>query len=116
MLAPTMPCSDHNGLAAQMWGTGGRAYDDISFAISDALAHTAQRLNPQSGEEILDVATGTGWSARNVARRGAHVRLSIYPPNCCRRPRNCQPTSGRPSCSNWRTWNACRSRMLISMA
>jgi SAM-dependent methyltransferase len=56
-----------------MWGVGGRGYDDVSFAISDALAHAAQRLNARSGERILDVATGTGWSARNVARTGAAV-------------------------------------------
>ncbi|HSB58337.1 MAG TPA: class I SAM-dependent methyltransferase, partial [Methyloceanibacter sp.] len=35
--------------------------------------HAAQRLNARAGERILDVATGTGWSARNVARRGAAV-------------------------------------------
>jgi len=56
-----------------MWGRGGRHYDDVSFAISDALAHAAQRLNARPGERILDVATGTGWSARNVARTGATV-------------------------------------------
>src|SRR5262249_50571494 len=33
----------------------------------------AQRLSARAGEEILDVATGTGWSARNVARSGARV-------------------------------------------
>ena len=65
--------SAHHQPAAEMWGSGGRAYDDVSFAISDALAHAAQRLNARSGEQILDVATGTGWSARNVARRGAEV-------------------------------------------
>jgi SAM-dependent methyltransferase len=73
MLTSNDAVSDHNRLAAQMWGTGGKAYDDISFAISDALTHAAQRLNAHGGEEILDVATGTGWSARNVARRGARV-------------------------------------------
>ena len=56
-----------------MWGLGGSDYDDVSFAISDALAHAAQRLNAQLGQAILDVATGTGWSARNAARRGARV-------------------------------------------
>ena len=56
-----------------MWGRGGRHYDDVSFAISDALAHACQRLNARAGECILDVATGTGWSARNVARMGAAV-------------------------------------------
>lgn len=59
--------------AGEMWGKGGRYYDEISFAISDALAHAAQRLDAQEGEKVLDVATGTGWSARNIARRGAEV-------------------------------------------
>ena len=63
----------HHQPAATMWGRGGRNYDEVSFAISDALAHAAQRLNARDGERILDVATGTGWSARNVARRGAAV-------------------------------------------
>jgi ubiquinone/menaquinone biosynthesis C-methylase UbiE len=63
----------HHQPAATMWGRGGRNYDEVSFAISDALAHAAQRLNAREGERILDVATGTGWSARNVARRGAAV-------------------------------------------
>ena len=56
-----------------MWGRGGRSYDEVSFAISDALAHAAQRLDARAGERILDVATGTGWSARNAARDGAVV-------------------------------------------
>ncbi len=63
----------HHQPAAAMWGRGGRHYDDVSFAISDALAHAAQRLNARAGERVLDVATGTGWSARNVARTGASV-------------------------------------------
>jgi SAM-dependent methyltransferase len=63
----------HHRAAAAMWGQGGRLYDDISFGLGDALAHAAQRLDARPGEEILDVATGTGWSARNVARTGARV-------------------------------------------
>ncbi len=63
----------HHEAAARSWGQGGRAYDDISFVLSDALAHAAQRLDAAAGQEILDVATGTGWSARNAARRGARV-------------------------------------------
>jgi len=63
----------HHQTAASMWGQGGRAYDDISFGISDALAHAAQRLSAQPQEQVLDLATGTGWSARNVARSGAEV-------------------------------------------
>ena len=64
---------EHNQQAAQMWSHGGRDYDFISFGISDALAHAAQRLWPRPGEKILDVATGTGWSARNLATLGAEV-------------------------------------------
>jgi SAM-dependent methyltransferase len=63
----------HHTAAASMWGLGGRAYDDISFGLSDALAHVAQRLTARAEERILDVATGTGWSARNAARTGARV-------------------------------------------
>jgi ubiquinone/menaquinone biosynthesis C-methylase UbiE len=64
---------EHHQGAARMWGAGGAGYDKVSFAISDALAHAAQRLNARPGQSILDVATGTGWSARNVARCGAQV-------------------------------------------
>jgi ubiquinone/menaquinone biosynthesis C-methylase UbiE len=63
----------HHRAAATMWARGGKHYDDVSFAISDALAHATQRLNARAGERILDVATGTGWSSRNVARTGAMV-------------------------------------------
>jgi SAM-dependent methyltransferase len=63
----------HHQAAATMWGRGRKHYDDVSYAVSDALAHAAQRLNARAGERILDVATGTGWSARNVARTGATV-------------------------------------------
>jgi SAM-dependent methyltransferase len=73
MKASDQPIPAHHQPAAAMWGRGGKEYDEVSFAISDALAHAAQRLNARAGERILDVATGTGWSARNVARRGATV-------------------------------------------
>jgi len=64
---------EHNQPAAHVWSQGGRDYDFISFNISDALAHAAQRLWPQPGENILDVGTGTGWTARNAAFLGANV-------------------------------------------
>jgi SAM-dependent methyltransferase len=41
--------------------------------IADAIEHAVDRLDPQPGERILDVATGTGWGARRVAERGARV-------------------------------------------
>jgi SAM-dependent methyltransferase len=63
----------HHHAAAAMWNAGGRHYDNVSFAISDALGHAAARLDAQAEECILDIATGTGWSARNAARSGARV-------------------------------------------
>src|SRR5262245_65215247 len=63
----------HHQAAAQTRGLGGKHYDNVSFAISDALAHAAQRLNARQCERILDVATGSGWSARNGGRAGAVV-------------------------------------------
>jgi SAM-dependent methyltransferase len=73
MQQTTHAIQPHHEAAAAMWGLGGGAYDDVSFAISDALAHGAQRLRPRAGETVLDVATGTGWTARNAARYGARV-------------------------------------------
>lgn len=67
------PIQTHHEGPAAMWSLGGRGYDNVSFAISDALGHAAQRLNAQPGDDVLDVATGTGWTARNVARSGARV-------------------------------------------
>src|SRR5262249_11516155 len=64
---------EHNRPAAAVWSAGGSSYDDISYVISDTLTHAAQRLGAKHGERVLDVATGCGWSARNVARSGARV-------------------------------------------
>jgi len=63
----------HNQQAAVAWSRGGSDYNLIAFGVSDALAHAVQRLWPRPGEKILDVATGTGWSARNAALLGAEV-------------------------------------------
>lgn len=63
----------HHRAAAALWDQGGSAYDEISFGLSDALKHATQRLNPRPGEVILDVATGTGWTARSAAGAGARV-------------------------------------------
>lgn len=63
----------HNERPATVWSTGGTHYDEISRGIADALEHCVLRLNPLSGESILDLATGTGWTSRLVARRGASV-------------------------------------------
>ncbi len=70
----------HNERVAATWSAGGKDYDRISGGISDAIEHCVLRLNPQPGERILDLATGTGWASRAVARRGAVVTgLDIAP-------------------------------------
>jgi hypothetical protein len=100
----------HHEAAARMWGQGGRLYDDVSFAISDALARAAQRLNAGAGERILDVATAPGgqlgtWLAGTARSPRWTSRRSSWP-----RPRSCPPMSGRRSSSSPRTQNGCRFR------
>jgi ubiquinone/menaquinone biosynthesis C-methylase UbiE len=63
----------HNERSAAVWSSGGKAYDEISRGIADAIEHCVVRLNPLPGERILDLSTGTGWTSRVVARRGAQV-------------------------------------------
>lgn len=62
-----------NRLAASTWSTGGEKYDRISRQITDAIDHCVDRLDPIVGESILDIATGTGWTARQLCQRGAKV-------------------------------------------
>lgn len=63
----------HNQRAAAVWSAGGAAYDEISRQIASALDHTVRRLDPKPGERVLDLATGTGWTSRLLATRGAKV-------------------------------------------
>lgn len=63
----------HNQRPAAVWSSGGGAYDRISRGIADSIEHCVLRLDPQPGEYILDLSTGTGWTSRSVARRGARV-------------------------------------------
>ncbi len=64
---------EHNERPAAVWSSGGRGYDKVSHQISAALEHCVQRLDPRPGERALDVATGTGWTSRLLARQGAKV-------------------------------------------
>jgi len=67
------PVQAHNARPAAVWSAGGADYEEISRGIADALEHCVYRLAPRPGERVLDLATGTGWTSRLVARRGAAV-------------------------------------------
>lgn len=62
-----------NERAAATRGSGGRDYERISELSADALRHVVDRLLPRPGERVLDVAAGTGWTARLLADCGAVV-------------------------------------------
>ncbi len=63
----------HNERPAAVWSSGGPAYDEVSRGIADSIEHAVRRLDPKPGERILDLSTGTGWTSRLVAQRGAAV-------------------------------------------
>ncbi|MDR7035721.1 SAM-dependent methyltransferase [Methylobacterium sp. BE186] len=63
----------HNARPAGIWNSGGARYNEISRGIADSIEHCVLRLDPRPGERVLDLATGTGWTSRVVARRGAQV-------------------------------------------
>jgi SAM-dependent methyltransferase len=63
----------HNARPAAVWSSGGTHYDQVSRGIADSIEHCVLRLDPQPGERVLDLATGTGWTSRLVAKRGAAV-------------------------------------------
>lgn len=63
----------HNERAAAVWSSGGRDYEEIIRGVYDGIDATVAGLAPRPGERILDVATGTGITARACARRGARV-------------------------------------------
>lgn len=69
----TTSIQPHNQKAAFVWNSGGAQYDTISRGIADSIEHCVLRLDPKPSETILDLATGTGWTSRAVARRGAKV-------------------------------------------
>lgn len=68
-----MAIQPHNEKAAATWGSGGTDYDRISECIADAIEHMLNRIDVRPGERVLDLATGTGWTARRLAQKGAEV-------------------------------------------
>jgi SAM-dependent methyltransferase len=59
----------HNVRAQSVWNSAGAHYDEISRSIADAIEHAVERLQPEPGQCILDLATGTGWCSRAIAHR-----------------------------------------------
>lgn len=64
---------EKNLKAADMWSSGGRAYDEVSRGVSEGIRHCVMRLAPQKDERVLDIATGTGITARHISQSGARV-------------------------------------------
>jgi len=42
-------------------------------SIADCIEHMLNRIDVRPGERALDLATGTGWTARRLAQKGAQV-------------------------------------------
>ena len=66
----------HNVKAQSVWNSAGGRYDEISRNIADAIEHAVARLQPETGERILDLATGTGWGSRLIAQRFPGVKVT----------------------------------------
>ena len=61
---------EKNAKVANMWSSGGRAYDAVSQGVAEGIRHCVMRLAPQKDENILDIATGTGLTARTISHSG----------------------------------------------
>ncbi|HEV3407717.1 MAG TPA: methyltransferase domain-containing protein [Gaiellaceae bacterium] len=66
-----MPFEELKERQSVMWGTG--PYQRITETIRDIHQVVIDRLDPQPGEEVLDLACGTGALAELAATRGARV-------------------------------------------
>jgi SAM-dependent methyltransferase len=73
--APSDNVQPHNLKAQAVWNAPGGRYDEISRSIADAIEHAVERLQPQPGQRILDLATGTGWGSRVLAQRFPGVQV-----------------------------------------
>ena len=71
-----MTVKAHNLKSQSVWNSPGGRYDEISRSIADAIEHAVERVQPRSGERILDLATGTGWGSRVLAQRFPGVKLT----------------------------------------
>ena len=74
---PTAPAiQPHTERAASVWSLGGRDYEEIIRGVYDGIDATVAGLAPQPGERILDVATGTGITARACGASSLNIFAS----------------------------------------
>src|SRR3954466_9580839 len=71
---------------SQVFSSVARRYDVMNDLMSGGMHRLwkdrfVARVKPRPGEEILDVAGGTGDVAFRMARRGAHVTVSDINPD-----------------------------------
>ncbi|HEX7255714.1 MAG TPA: class I SAM-dependent methyltransferase [Gaiellaceae bacterium] len=66
-----MPFEELKQRHAVVWSAG--PYQGITETIRDIHAVVIERLHPQPGQRLLDIATGTGAVAELAAQRGAEV-------------------------------------------
>ena len=66
-----MPFEDLKKRQSVMWGTG--PYQRITETLRDIHELVLDRLDPQPGDDVLDLACGTGALAELLAGRGARV-------------------------------------------
>lgn len=79
--SPQRPIREHNAGPSAVWSSGGAGYEEVSRSIADAIEHAINRLEPAPGAHILDLATGTGWTARRLAERGFDVTAADFAPD-----------------------------------
>jgi len=84
----------HNQRPSTVWSSGGLAYNEISRQVSSALEHCVRRVAPRPGERFLDLATGTGWTSRLLAGRGAQVTGVVFAPDLVDAARTIGQTQG----------------------
>ncbi len=89
------PFRAHNVAPANIWSAGGAAYDEISRGIGDAIEHAVNRVEVAPDEPALDLATGTGWTARRLAAQGAKVTAVDFAPNMLTAARDLAAAEGR---------------------
>jgi SAM-dependent methyltransferase len=66
----------HNEKAAATWSAPGELYDEISRALAGSINHCVDRLQVRPGDRVLDLACGTGWTSREVARQASGAKIT----------------------------------------